>query len=110
MVTPGEAWKLRRAQWRRYRVGRALTYIGFALFLPIGIVSTLVFKTLGWNEDATLWVAALWMMAFAANMVWFRGFRCPDCGKRFFPWGASWLAPSNDWGSKCGHCGARPPA
>jgi len=109
MGTPADNWIKRRAQWRRYRVGRALIYAGFLLWLPVMVAVDLGLKALGW-PDATMWIAMAWMVACAANMLWFTTFRCPACGKLFFGTDLHWLAPSNDWGSKCRHCGARPPA
>jgi DNA-directed RNA polymerase subunit RPC12/RpoP len=108
MGTPGDTWTQRRAKWRRYRVGRALVYIGFLLWLPAMVALDLAFKALGW-ADATMWIAVVWLAACAANMLWFGAFRCPACGKRFFGGGLNWLGTSNDWGSKCRNCGARPP-
>lgn len=110
MVTPGEKWTLRRAQWRRYRVGRVLMYAGLGLYLPVMIAFNLVFKALGWADDAMLWIAVPWMAACVVNGLWFTWFVCPECGKRFFTRGGNWIGPLNAWGSKCCHCGARPPA
>jgi len=110
MTSPADTWTQRRAKWRRYRMGRALTYAGLFLFLPVMVVLTVAFKALGWGDGPTTWVGFVWMAAFAVNGWWFTTFRCPECGKRFFPWGKSWASPSNAWGTKCRHCGARPPA
>lgn len=110
MTSPAGSWTQRRAKWRRYRVGRTLTYVGIFLYLPVMVALTLAFKAVGWGDDALMWIAGVWMSACAVNGLWFTTFRCPECGKRFFPMGGNWIAPSNDWGNKCRHCGARAPA
>lgn len=85
MTSPAGSWTQRRAKWRRYRVGRTLTYVGIFLYLPVMVALTLAFNAVGWGDDALMWIAGVWMSACVVNGLWFTTFRCPECGKRFFP-------------------------
>jgi len=110
MAASGDTWTIRRARWRRYRVGRTLLFCGVGLYLPAMVAAHFALQGFGWSDEAMMWIAATWMVACTANVLWLIRFICPNCSRRFFAPGNGWVARPNAWASKCCHCGARPPA
>ena len=93
-----------QGSWRSYRIGKALLWGGFILYLPCVLILSFAFEALGMPGDLVAVGAFAWMALWVVNGLLWAKFSCPNCSNCFFIRGP--LGIGNLWDFRCGHCGA----